>query len=46
MSVPGPALARQNSNIVNASGETRIVWLKRIKDTFGVRLQEYEGVDD
>jgi hypothetical protein len=46
MSVPGPALARQNSNIMNASGETRIVWLKRIKDTFGVRLQEYEGVDD
>ena len=28
MSVPGPALASQNSNIVNASGETRMVWLK------------------
>ena len=46
MSVPGPAFAGQNSNIVNASGETRITWLKRIKDTFGVSLQEYEDVDN
>ena len=46
MSVPGSTFAGQNSDIVNTLGETRIAWLKRIKDTFGVQPEEYEGIDD